>query len=133
VQGLLEQERWRCAVRALAQRVEVAEGELRIIGSKSRLLQTLTAKSGASAVPVQGLNWRPVGGHVMCGCAVPGRRARHASPLARQYRCYRGGTGWGRVLLRRRPWRLAPINVIKACDSIHQAVAPQPSLALSAG
>ena len=30
-------------LRALAQRVEVAEGEVRIMGSKSRLLQTLTA------------------------------------------------------------------------------------------
>src|SRR3546814_8099753 len=30
-------------LRALAQRVEVAEGEVRIMGSKSRLLQTLVA------------------------------------------------------------------------------------------
>ncbi len=33
-------------LRALAQRVEVAEGEVRIMGSKSRLLQTLVAGSG---------------------------------------------------------------------------------------
>src|SRR5579863_5645606 len=43
---------------ALAQRVEVAEGEVRIIGSKSRLLQTLVANGGANAVPTQGLKWR---------------------------------------------------------------------------
>ena len=45
-------------LRALAQRVEVADGEVRIIGSKSRLLQTLANKSGANGVPIQGLNWR---------------------------------------------------------------------------
>ncbi len=45
-------------LRALAQRVEVAEGEVRIIGSKSRLLQTLVANGGANAVPTQGLKWR---------------------------------------------------------------------------
>jgi hypothetical protein len=41
-------------LRALAQRVEVAEGEVRIIGSKSRLLQTLVAGNGVNAVPTQG-------------------------------------------------------------------------------
>jgi site-specific DNA recombinase len=45
-------------LRALAQRVEVAEGEVRIMGSKSRLLQTLVANGGAGAVPTQGLKWR---------------------------------------------------------------------------
>jgi site-specific DNA recombinase len=45
-------------LRALAQRVEVAEGEVRIMGSKSRLLQTLVANGGATGVPTQGLNWR---------------------------------------------------------------------------
>ena len=45
-------------LRALAQRVEVAEGEVRIMGSKSRLLQTLVANGGANAVPTQGLKWR---------------------------------------------------------------------------
>jgi hypothetical protein len=44
--------------RALAQRVEVADGEVRIMGSKSRLLQVLTAKNGVSSVPTQGLKWR---------------------------------------------------------------------------
>jgi hypothetical protein len=34
-------------LRALAQRVEVADGEVRIIGSKSNLLHTLAAASGA--------------------------------------------------------------------------------------
>jgi len=45
-------------MRALAQRVEVAEGEVRIMGSKSRLLQTLVAGSGVNSVPTQGLKWR---------------------------------------------------------------------------
>lgn len=45
-------------LRALAQRVEVAEGEVRIMGSKSRLLQTLVAGSGVISVPTQGLKWR---------------------------------------------------------------------------
>ena len=45
-------------LRALAQRVEVAEGEVRIMGSKSRLLQTLVANGGAVGVPTQGLKWR---------------------------------------------------------------------------
>ena len=49
-------------LRALAQRVEVADREVRIIGSKSNLLQTLTAASGVkSATPgVRGsvLKWR---------------------------------------------------------------------------
>ena len=45
-------------LRALAQRVEVAEGEVRIMGSKSRLLQTLVANGGANVVPTQGLKWR---------------------------------------------------------------------------
>ena len=45
-------------LRALAQRVEVDTGEVRIMGSKSRLLQTLVAKNGVSSVPTQGLKWR---------------------------------------------------------------------------
>ena len=45
-------------LRALAQRVEVAEGEVRIMGLKSRLLQTLVAGSGVNSVPTQGLKWR---------------------------------------------------------------------------
>ena len=45
-------------LRALAQRVEVAEGEVRIMGSKSRLLQTLVANGGVNSVPTQGLKWR---------------------------------------------------------------------------
>ncbi len=45
-------------LRALVQRVEVAEGEVRIMGSKSRLLQTLVANGGANAVLTQGLKWR---------------------------------------------------------------------------
>ena len=49
-------------LRALAQRVEVADREVRIIGSKSNLLQTLTAAAGVkSATPgvrSSVLNWR---------------------------------------------------------------------------
>ena len=49
-------------LRALAQRVEVAEGEVRIMGSKSDLLRTLAATSGVKSAPpgVRGsvLNWR---------------------------------------------------------------------------
>ena len=45
-------------LRAFAQRVEVADGEVRIMGSKSRLLQTLTAKNSVNSVPTQGLKWR---------------------------------------------------------------------------
>ncbi len=45
-------------LRALAQRVEVADGEVRIMGSKTRLLQALTGKTGVNSVPTQGLKWR---------------------------------------------------------------------------
>ena len=45
-------------LRALAQRVEVSDGKVRIMGSKSRLLKTLAAKPGANVVPTQGLKWR---------------------------------------------------------------------------
>lgn len=49
-------------LRALAQRVEVADREVRIIGSKSNLLQTLTAARGIKSVTpgVRGsvLKWR---------------------------------------------------------------------------
>ena len=45
-------------LRALAQRVEVNTGEVRIMGSKSRLLQALVPGGGVNAVPIQGLKWR---------------------------------------------------------------------------
>ena len=49
-------------LRALAQRVEVAEGEVRIIGSKGDPLRTLAAtpgvKSAAADVPSSVLKWR---------------------------------------------------------------------------
>src|SRR5690606_36736457 len=45
-------------LRALAQRVEVDTGEVRIMGSKSRLLQTLVANNSVNSVPTQGLKWR---------------------------------------------------------------------------
>ena len=41
-------------LRALAQRVEVSEGEVRIMGSKSNLLQTLTAIGGNAGTGTQG-------------------------------------------------------------------------------
>jgi hypothetical protein len=43
---------------ALAQQVGVAEGMVRIMGSKSRLLQTLVANGGANAMPSGRLKWR---------------------------------------------------------------------------
>lgn len=45
-------------LRALVQRVEVTDGQVRIMGTKSRLLQTIMANGGAIAVPTQGLKWR---------------------------------------------------------------------------
>ena len=45
-------------LRALTQRVEVAKGEVRVMRSKSRLLQALVAGGGVDAVPTQGLKWR---------------------------------------------------------------------------
>jgi len=49
-------------VRALAQRVEVADNEIRIIGSKSELLRTLVAassgQSAAFGVHSSVLKWR---------------------------------------------------------------------------
>lgn len=45
-------------LRALAQRVEVAEGEVRIMGAKSRLLEALGGKTSVVSVPTQGLKWR---------------------------------------------------------------------------
>src|SRR5690606_35943780 len=45
-------------LRALAQRVEVDTGVVRIMGSKSRLLQALIGKTSVNSVPTQGLSWR---------------------------------------------------------------------------
>ena len=57
---------YRCDhLRALAQRVEVADGEVRIMGSKTPLLQALTGKNSVNSVPTQGLKWRSV--EVNCG------------------------------------------------------------------
>ena len=48
-----------CAIRGVSKvRFEVDTGEVRIMGSKSRLLQTLVAGGGVNAVPTQGLKWR---------------------------------------------------------------------------
>jgi site-specific DNA recombinase len=50
-------------LRAMAQRVEVAKGEVRITGSKSELLRTLVAassgQSAAFGVHSSVLKWRP--------------------------------------------------------------------------
>ncbi|MDR2858667.1 MAG: hypothetical protein LBV50_12600 [Novosphingobium sp.] len=49
-------------LRAFAQRVEVGETHIRIIGSKGRLLRVLTegdsVKSAATGMPTLGLKWR---------------------------------------------------------------------------
>jgi hypothetical protein len=45
-------------LRALAPRVEVDTGEVRIMGSKSRLLQTLGVNGGVNPIPTQGPRWR---------------------------------------------------------------------------
>src|ERR1700739_4137701 len=50
-------------LRARAQRVEVGDGEVRIMGSKSVLLKTLATKTGGlpatGGVPASVLKWRP--------------------------------------------------------------------------
>ena len=57
-------------LRALAQRVEVTDSEVRIIGSKSNLLHTLAAASGVRAAPFGVRSsvpkWRPVGDSNPC-------------------------------------------------------------------
>ncbi len=69
-------------LRALAQRVEVAEGEVRIMGSKSRLLQTLVAGSGVNSVPTQGLKWRRGGdSNPRYACTYAAFRVRCIRPL----------------------------------------------------
>ena len=57
-------------LRALAQRVEVADGEVRIMGSKGGLLRTLAAAAGVKS-PTVGVRssvpkWRPVGDSNPC-------------------------------------------------------------------
>jgi site-specific DNA recombinase len=57
-------------LRALAQRVEVADSEVRIMGSKSDLLRTLAAASGVKS-PTLGVRssvpkWRPQGDSNPC-------------------------------------------------------------------
>jgi DNA invertase Pin-like site-specific DNA recombinase len=66
-------------LRALAQRVEVAEGEVRTMGSKSRLLQTLVANGSGASVPTQGLEWRrecPPNRHPPPSVVIPGRHRK---------------------------------------------------------
>ena len=101
-------------LRALAQRVEVAEGEVRIMGSKSRLLQTLVANGSVNAVPTQGLKWRrerdsnPRYG--LPYTHFPGVRLRplghpSSSSEARNIAALRAGT----TAIRRRPGDLRPV------------------------
>ena len=70
-------------LRALAQRVEVADGEVRIMGSKGDLLRTLVAaagvKSAALGVPSSVPKWRPLPDSNRC-C----RRERAASWASRR-------------------------------------------------
>src|SRR5579871_4706199 len=73
-------------LRALAQRVEVADREVRIIGSKSNLLQTLAAASGVkSATPgvrSSVLNWRRGrDSNPRYGCPYAAFRVRCIRPL----------------------------------------------------
>ena len=69
-------------LRALAQRVEVADGEVRIMGSKTRLLQALTGKTGVNSVPTQGLNWRKGwDSNPRCPCRHAGFQDRCLKPL----------------------------------------------------
>lgn len=49
---------YRNHLRSLAQPVEVADDGVRSMGSKTRLLQALIAKTGVNSVPTQGLKWR---------------------------------------------------------------------------
>ena len=70
---------------ALAQRVEVADGEVRIMGSNCRLLQVLTGKNGVNSVPTQGLKWRrgrelEPAGYSFPHTHFPGVRLRAARP-----------------------------------------------------
>ncbi len=80
-------------LRAFAQRVEVADGELRIMGSKSRLLQVLTGKNGVNSVPTQGLKWRRGGdSNPRYPCEYAAFRVRCFQPLSHLSR------PWGGIL-----------------------------------
>ncbi len=69
-------------LRALAQRVAVADGEVRIMGSKSRLLQVLTGKNSVNSVPTQGLKWRTGrDSNPRYRCRYIGFRDRRLQPL----------------------------------------------------
>ncbi len=78
-------------LRALAQRVEVADGEVRIMGSKTRLLQALTGKTGVNSVPTQGLNWRRGrDSNPRYGCPYSAFRVRCIQPLCHLSARHRG-------------------------------------------
>jgi hypothetical protein len=70
-------------LRALAQRVEVADGEVRIMGSKSRLLQVLIGKNGVNTVPTQGPKWR-MGCPLDARCRLP-LNVAHTSDILRLF------------------------------------------------
>jgi site-specific DNA recombinase len=89
-------------LRALAQRVEVADGEVRIMGSKTRLLQALTGKSSVNSVPTQGLKWR-MGwdSNPRRACTLGGFQDRCLKPLGHPS-CLgvvriTGAAGWGQA------------------------------------
>jgi len=72
-------------LRALAQRVEVADQEVRIMGSKGHLLRTLTAASG-SKTPAPGVRssvpkWRPVGDSNPCRRRERGKTSIRDRPI----------------------------------------------------
>jgi site-specific DNA recombinase len=80
-------------LRALAQRVEVADKEVRIMGSKNDLLRTLAAASGVksatSGVRSSVLNWRRGwDSNPRYACTHNGFRDRHNRPL-----CHPSGRG----------------------------------------
>ena len=76
-------------LRALAQRVEVSEGEVRITGSKGNLLQTLAAIGGnagtgaqGNLVPISVPNWRRGwDSNPRYGCPYTAFRVRRIRPL----------------------------------------------------
>ena len=92
--------------RVLARRVEVAAGEVRITGSKYRLLQTLVSKGGVNTVPIQGPSSRREGfeppylsnfsshpGTTSIPPRVPGAFYRALEPIRRRQRRLSGFQG----------------------------------------
>lgn len=86
-------------LRAFAQRVEVGDGHVRIMGSKGELLRTLTSvssgKSAGIAVPTLGLKWRKGwDSNPRWACTHGGFQDRCLKPLGHPSA---GGCGCGRA------------------------------------